>query len=126
MTMNPKLQDMDAFTPDEVHAALRRNSTDELALVSITVALLSPDLVLAQQVCLRLCSYDDSRIRGHAVMSLGHLARRFRMLDEKNVKPVVEAGLVDPDEYVRIHAKSAADEIHQFLGWDFKGHSYGI
>lgn len=121
-----KFEDLTTVTPDDIQAALRRNRPEELALVSITVALLSQDLVPAQDACLRLSVNENPRIRGHAVMSLGHLARRFRKLDEKRVRPVVEAGLADPDEYARAHAKSAADEIHQFLGWNFKGHVYGI
>jgi hypothetical protein len=58
-------------------------------------------------------------------MSLGHLARRFRTLDEKTVKPIIEQALLDKDEYIRMNAKSAADEIHQFLHWKIDGHSYG-
>lgn len=124
--MNLKFEDLTTVTKDDIHAALLRNSPDELALVPITVALLSRDLISAQEVCLLLSVNKDPRIRGHAVISLGHLARRLRKLDEKRVIPVVEAGLLDPDEYVRAHAKSAADEIHQFLGWNFKRHMYGL
>jgi hypothetical protein len=64
-------------------------------------------------------------VRGNALASLGHLARRFRSLDEQAVKPVIEAALGDTDEYVRVHAQSAADEIHQFLHWNIQGHKYG-
>jgi hypothetical protein len=46
------------------------------------------------------------------------------MLDEQAVKPIIESALLDSDEYVRVSAKSAADEIHQFLHWNIQGHVY--
>lgn len=124
--MKRKLQDLETFTIEDVHAALQRNDPGELALVSITVALSFPDFTGAQEVCVRLSAYEDPKIRGNAVAALGHLARRFRKLDEGTVKLIIESALRDPDEYVRVHAKSSADEIHQFLGWEIKGHVYGI
>jgi len=75
-------------------------------------------------VCAGLATHGDPQVRGNAVMSLGHIARRFRQLDESLVKPIIERALQDQDDQVRILAKSAADEIHQFLHWTISGHSY--
>jgi HEAT repeat protein len=120
-----KFQDLDHFTNDDITAALQRNDPDELQLAALTVALAATDLAAAEPVCIRLCSHPDTRVKGNALVSLGHLARRFRSLDEASVKPLIESGLQDPDEYVRMSAKSAADEIHQFLHWIIAGHVYG-
>ena len=111
-----KFQDLDSFTVHDVEDALRRNADDELALVPLTIALAATDPVYPQQVCLMLAADPRAMVRGNALASLGHLARRFRSLDELPVKRVIEAGLLDNDEYVRLSAKSAADEMHQFLG----------
>jgi hypothetical protein len=121
-----KFQDLDSFTERDVEDALRRNADEELALVPLTLALATKAPAYAQQVCLRLAADSRSMVRGNALVCLGHLARRFRSLDELPVKRVIEAGLVDKDEFVRLSAKSAADEIHQFLGWTFENHVYGI
>jgi len=123
--MTIRFQDLESFTRDDVDAAITRNDPDELQLVSITVALSSSELALAQEVCLKLCAHEHFKVRGNAVMSLGHLARRFRSLDEYKVKPFLESALNDKDEYVKTLAKSAADEIHQFLHWQIPGHIYG-
>lgn len=120
-----KFQDLESFTVSDVQAAIQRNDTDELQFVPITVALALPDAEAAQLVCIGLCGHPDGRVRGNAVMSLGHIARRFRTLEEQTVKPLIEAALSDRDEYVRVNAKSAADEIHQFLHWTIAGHVYG-
>ncbi len=102
-----------------------RDDPGELQLVPITIALVCPDCFAAQAVCIKLSSHGLNKVRAHALMSLGHLARRFRALDEKTVKPIIEQALGDRDDYVRSHARSAADEIHQFLHWQIAGHVYG-
>jgi hypothetical protein len=123
--MTTRFQDLPRFTRDDVDAAITRNDPDELQLVPITVALSSSELALAQEVCLKLCTHEHFKVRGNAVMSLGHLARRFRALDEDKVRPLLESALNDKDDYVKMLAKSAADEIHQFLHWQIPGHIYG-
>jgi hypothetical protein len=122
--MSIRFQDLARFTRDDVDAAITRNDPDELQFVPITVALSSSELALAQEVCLKLCTHEHHKVRGNAVMSLGHLARRFRALDEDKVRPILESALNDKDEYVKMLAKSAADEIHQFLHWQLPGYIY--
>ncbi len=123
--MNTKFQDLERFSDCDIAAAIERNDPEELQLLPITIALAGQDQVAAETTCLLLSTHVQSRIRAHAVMSLGYLARRFRVLNEGRVKPVIEAALAESDEYVRMHAQAAADEICQFLHWDIKGHVYG-
>jgi hypothetical protein len=120
-----KFQDLDIIAPKDVNLALLRNDPGELQFVSITIALADLDFNFTQSVCIQLCSHEDGHVRGNALVSLGHLARRYRRLDEQTVKPILEAALQNPEEYVRVSAKSAADEIHQFLHWPIQGHVYG-
>ena len=120
-----KFQDLDTVAAQEVNAALLRNNPEELRLLSITIALSDLDHCLSQSVCIQLCSSTDSRVRGNALVSLGHLARRFGHLEELVIRPIIESSLQDADDYVHMSAKSAADEIHQFLHWRIAGHVYG-
>jgi hypothetical protein len=120
-----KFQDLETITPKEVNLALLRNDPEELQLVSVTLALSDLDFNFTQAVCFQLCSNGNSKVKGNALISLGHLARRFRRLDEQAIKPLIESLLQNPDEFVRTCAKSAADEIHQFLHWQIEGHTYG-
>jgi hypothetical protein len=123
--MTDKLQDLNSITEKDVNAALLRDDHEELEFVSLTLALSDLDFNFTQSICLRLGSSKNSGVRGNALISLGHLARRFRHLEEQSVKPIIEAGLRDANEYVRMSAKSAADEIYQFLHWQISGHQYG-
>jgi hypothetical protein len=125
LCMTDKIQDLAVITPKDVNAALVRDDPDELELLSITLALSDLDFRFCQSVCITLASGGKGKIRGNALVSLGHLARRYRALDEASVKPLLESGLADFDAYVRMSAKSASDEIHQFLHWNIKGHVYG-
>jgi len=123
--MIDKFQDLNTITEKDVNAALLRNDPKELQFVSLTLALSDLDFNFIQAICIRLCSSEEIKVRGNALVSLGHLSRRFRMLDEQTVKPLIESALQDTDEYVRVSAKSAADEIHQFQHWRIEGHQYG-
>lgn len=123
--MTVKFQDLRAFCADDVEAAIARDAPDELPFVPITIAISSTDIRFAAAVCSRLVPHRDPKVRGYAIMSLGHLARRFQELDETLVRPLIEHALNDNDELVRDLATSAADEIHQFLHWTFSGHVYG-
>lgn len=122
--MITKFQDLNNATIVDVESALLRNDLNELKFVAITVALVFPDQLFAQKICVRLCAHENREVRGNAVMSLGHLARRFRRLDEVIVRGIIESALRDDDENIRTLAKSAADEIHQFLHWEILGHCY--
>lgn len=123
--MARRFQDLDHVTAADIEAAVRRNDPAELPLVPVTTALVAEDAALAMDTCCRLALHADPSVRGNAIVSLGHLARRFRSLDERRVKPLLEAALVDPDETVRALAKSASDEVHQFLHWTIAGHIFG-
>ena len=123
--MNVKFQDLRVVSADDVEAAIVRDSPDELPFVPIIIAISSADLPYATKVCSRLASHPDPTVRGYAIMSLGHLARRFKEIDEALVRPLLERALNDHDELVRELTKSAADEIHQFLHWTIRGHVYG-
>jgi len=102
---------------DEVEAAIRRNLPRELLTAVLSAAVYGRDLEWAQGVCLRLATHEHFNVRGNAIVGFGHLARLHGRLDRAVVLPIIEAGLADPDEYVRGHADSAADDVEHFLGW---------
>lgn len=83
----------------------------------LAVALHDDDLAWAQAFCERFVRHLDPRVRGSALLGFGHLARRFRKLDAMRVQPLLEAGLDDPDAWVRGQTESAADDVEFFLGW---------
>jgi hypothetical protein len=83
----------------------------------LAVALHSEELVWAEAFCERFARHPDPSVRGSALLGFGHLARRFRELNAGKVQPLLEAGLADPDAWVRGQSESAADDAECFLGW---------
>ena len=111
------------LTTEEAEAALERNSIEDLLYVPLSVSLYSTDLEWAQAICVKLSSHEHFNVRGNAVQGFGHLSRRFGKLDRNIVKPVVEAAMHDPHEYVRMQANDAADDLSHFLKWQFSKRS---
>jgi hypothetical protein len=109
---------IDPISKAEAEHALVRNNPDELWRLIIAVGLHEPDAAWAESCCVRLSSHPHDNVRGNAVLSFGHLARRFGRLDESTVRPIVEAALRDRVQYVRGQAWAAADDIIHYLGWD--------
>ena len=106
----------ESLSREQVADLLELDEAPALVTVPISVSLHSDDLPWAQEVCLRLSSYRDERVRANAVLSFGHLARRFRRLDLARVLPVVENALADSSPEVRGQADAAAEDIELFLG----------
>jgi hypothetical protein len=105
---------------DAVEAAIARNDPDELLTAVLSAALYGRDRQWAQSVCRRLASHDHSNVRGNAILGFGHLARIHGRLEPSVVLPIIEAALVDQDDYVRGQAVAAAEDVELYLGWSVK------
>jgi len=99
--------------------ALLRDDPFELQDLIAEVALESDARVWAECCCAQLTKHRNAEVRGNALRGLGHLARRFGILDPNRVRPLIEKGLHARHEYVRREAESAADDAETFLAWRF-------
>lgn len=109
----------DGWLKSDVESVIERGDVDELGYVPIVVSMDPPDCDWAADICLRLSSHPDGRVRGNSVLGFGHLARICGKLDRAIVQPIIIAALSDPDSNVRGHAHSAVDDTSHFLGWDY-------
>lgn len=107
-------------TPENIARILAEGPLDDLRRLPIVLSLDPLEGVDAEGICLGLSSHEDTYVRGNALLAFGHLARTLRQLDKARVKPVIEAGLQDPEPFVRGQADCAKDDTAFFLGWDFK------
>ena len=119
--MTDRYEELEAISNDELRAMLKRGDPAELAKGVVRAALHLADFEFAQQLCQKLSNHSDSTVRGNAVLGFGHLARRFRRLDEASVPPIIEAAIKDESDYVRGQACAAADDLIHFLGWRIRG-----
>lgn len=107
-------QSIEPVEVEDAEAALERNDPAELLLIAIGVGLHSEDLPWAEAFCLRLAKHPHFNVRGNAILSFGHLARRFKTLNRPESIEAVRSGLTDADEYVRGQADAAADDVEWF------------
>lgn len=99
---------------EDAEAAYQRNDPAELLLVAVGVGLHSADLPWAESFCMRIAKHPHFNVRGNAILSFGHLARRFKTLNWPESIEAVRSGLMDADEYVRGQADAAADDVEWF------------
>ncbi|WP_428407254.1 hypothetical protein [Hyphococcus sp.] len=92
---------------------------DYLRYMPIDLSMYPPDDVVVEAICIALSAHPDTYVRGNAILGFGHLSRTLRKLDEKMVKPIIEAALHDKEAFVRGQADCAMDDIENFLGWKF-------
>ena len=109
-----------ALMPSEVDDILHRGNPLELRYAAISVSMFSDDYEWALSICLQLTKNTDSIVRGNAIQSLGHLARRFRKLDLNVVEPIYRSALQERDEYIRSQAEDMLDDIRYYLVLDSK------
>jgi hypothetical protein len=100
-----------------IEVAIGDDDPEELLGVIIDVALAAEDVDWAQDCFLRLADHADTTVRGNAMVGFAHLAERFGELDAARVRPILEAGLRDREQYVREQAEAAVEALEQTLGW---------
>lgn len=83
----------------------------------VGLVLYSCTLEPALEVALVAVHSSDPLIRGNALLSFGHLARRFGVMPRDPVYGSIVLGLSDADPHIRGQADAAADDVQQFLGW---------
>ena len=108
----------DGWTMEEMEAAVQRNTPEELLYIPVWVSMDPPDCGWAEDLCICLSSHPHFNVRGNAILGFGHLARTCRKLGRDVVQPIIEDALFDESEYVRDHAKAAAEDIAHYLKWD--------
>ena len=117
MTRRLEYKAIEPLSKHEVESAISRNDPDELLHAVLSAALYSDDSDWAEAICLRLTQHEHFNVRGNAILGFGHLARIHGQLNERRIKPLIEAALRDESEYVRNQADAAADDVDFFLKW---------
>jgi hypothetical protein len=107
-----------------VATALARDDPDELLYLPITLSMDPPEDAhpgYAERICRELARHANANVRGNAILGFGHLARTAGIIwKPAEVRALVEAGLADPDAYVRGQAEAAAGDLRHFLKWKLK------
>ncbi|MEZ5346210.1 MAG: hypothetical protein R2681_11730 [Pyrinomonadaceae bacterium] len=98
---------------------IENNDIEKLIFVPLFASLYYEDRVFAKRVCIKLASHSTPDVRGCAIEGFGHIARIDGEIDEKLVRPLIERALFEENEFVRMKAEDAKDELKHFLNWKF-------
>ena len=101
----------------EIEAVIEADDLDEVLGATIDIAMAATDLDWATDCLIRLATHPNTDVRGNAMIGFAHLADRLGDLSEKDVSPVLRAGLSDPKPHVRQQAAASLDELSERLGW---------
>ena len=108
----------------QIDEALARNVAEELLYIPISLSMDPPEEDYpgyAERICRLLAVHGNPNVRGNAILGFGHLARTAGIIWKPNdVRALVEAGLADPEAYVRGQAEAAAGDLRHFLKWKLK------
>lgn len=74
----------DGWEEAKVDAVLARGDPNELLHVPILISLDPPDCAWSFEICKRLATHADARVRANAILGFGHLARTCGALAPEN------------------------------------------
>lgn len=91
---------IDPNDKEAVNNIMLKNDANELSLLSISTALNCTDLDWAEHICIKLSMHENNQVRGNAILSFGHLARIFGVLNDPRIIDIVKQGLCSENKYV--------------------------
>ena len=113
------------YTKDAVMQIVKTGSNAEIAELAIAIGFDCPDFGFAQSMCIQLLQTEDEVIRGNAVIGLAHIARRFRKLDKRVVKPYLLRELRE-NVKCRDLIADAINDINLYLKWNIGKRTGGL
>ncbi len=112
-------EEIKKFSKQEVEKAISKDDPKELLYAVLSVTLYSENADYAEKICVQLSNHKHFNVRGNAILGFSHIARIHEKLNENIVKPIVENALKDDNEYVRVQAEGAKEDLEHYLGWKF-------
>lgn len=113
-----KYEEIEPITRAQAERLLRSQDRDALCTTLVRAATTVQDRSWVETQCLRFASHQDSFVRGVSATCLGHIARIHRVIDEKQVMPVIRQLLHDVDPQTRAIAEDTVEEFSIYLGWN--------
>ena len=108
-----RFQEVTPISREQALTAFASNEVEAICDALIRITYHDPDWHWVQEQCVMFAEFPDVDVRGLAVTCLGHLARIHRRLNVKEVSPLLESLLNDPDVAPRV--VDTIDDIKMFI-----------
>ena len=108
------------FTKTEMENAVADDDIEKLIHVPLFASLYYEDREFAEEICIKLSSHSNDNVRGNSIEGFEHIARIDGKLNKKVVKPIIEEGLKNKNDFVRDKSEWARDATKQFLKWKYE------
>ena len=113
-----KCEEIEPITRAQADRLLRSLDRDAICTTLVRAATTLQDHGWVEAQCLCFASHQDSFVRGVSATCLGHIARIHRVIDEKQVMPVIRQLLHDDDPQTRAIAEDTVEDFSLYLGWN--------
>ena len=110
-----------SYTNETAVQIVRSGSGKEKSELALALGFDCPDYGFAQSICLRLLDSDDENVKTSAIIGLAHIARRFKKLDKRTVKPYLLRELRENASGKELIV-DAVEQINTYLNWHIAKH----
>jgi len=108
---------LQTLSEDEIKRILLDDNIQELIILPLSVGENFPQWKFAQDLCINLSEYPDTRVRANSILGLAYIARTKGKLEKYIVKPVILRALREETEY-KWQIIDALKDINLFMGWN--------
>lgn len=115
--MNKVYKPLEILSDVEINNILKKGDLNELILLPLSVGEYHRNWKYAQDLCVKLSSHEDARVRANAVLGLAYIARTKGSLEKHIVKPILLKELRENEE-CKWRIIDAIDDINLFMKWD--------
>jgi len=109
----------ETYSTTEIKVLIGLNEVYELTYLPMAL-LLKKDQYFVEEVCIMLSTHENEIVRGNAILTFGHIARLYNRMLNADIFDIVCGALRDKSRYVRGQASCAADDLGDFVGWEFE------
>lgn len=107
---------LDKLTDEEIQAVLNSDDIAKLIRLPLSVGMNHHDWKFAQDLCIKLSTHSDLRVRANALTGLEYIARTKGKLEKHLVKPILLNALRD-EKWEQLGISSVIKKINFFLNW---------
>ncbi len=109
-------QPLDNFSEEEINSILNSDNLVDLIRLPISVGMNHCSWKLAQDVCIKLSSHSEWRVRANSLTGLEYIARTKGKLEKHLVKPILLNAL-KAEDWEKLDIVFVTKRINQYLNW---------